>query len=42
MKNRKSDTPWKKSRTYGDLHGGRKRRKLRDNILKREHPFVAE
>ncbi|MEO9635383.1 MAG: hypothetical protein ABJF89_00475 [Parasphingorhabdus sp.] len=33
----KISTPWKKSRTYGDIHGGRMRRKFSDNIFKRAH-----
>jgi hypothetical protein len=36
MKNR-SATPWKKSRTYGDIHGGRTRRRFTDNIVARAH-----
>lgn len=36
MKNR-SATPWKKSRTYGDIHGGRMRRRMTDNIFARAH-----
>lgn len=34
---RRSTTPWKKSRTYGDLYGGRTRRRLTDNIFARAH-----
>jgi hypothetical protein len=30
-------TPWKKSRTFGDIHGGRRRRRMTDNIFKRLH-----
>ena len=30
-------TPWKKSRTYGDVYGGRKRRRMTDNIFARAH-----
>lgn len=30
-------TPWKKSRTLGDIYGGRTNRKLNDNIFKRVH-----
>jgi hypothetical protein len=30
-------TPWKKSRTYGDIYGGRKRLRLNDNIFARAH-----
>jgi len=30
-------TPWKKSRKYGDVYGGRKRTKFADNIFKRSH-----
>lgn len=29
--------PWKKSRTYGDIYGGRRWRKLADNIFMRYH-----
>lgn len=36
MKHR-SATPWKKSRTYGDLYGGRMRRRMTDNIFARAH-----
>ncbi|MGJ7499946.1 hypothetical protein ACSFBF_06270 [Variovorax sp. ZT5P49] len=36
MKNR-SATPWKKSRTFGDIYGGRMRRRLTDNIFARAH-----
>lgn len=32
-----SPTPWKKSRTFGDIYGGRGRRKLSDNIFSRCH-----
>ena len=34
---RRSTTPWKKSRTYGDIYGGRMRRRLADNIFARAH-----
>ncbi|WP_431113049.1 hypothetical protein [Variovorax paradoxus] len=34
---RRSTTPWKKSRTYGDLYGGRARRRFADNIFARAH-----
>lgn len=34
---RRSVTPWKKSRTYGDLYGGRMRRRMTDNIFARAH-----
>lgn len=30
-------TPWKKSRTYGDIYGGRARRRMTDNIFYRAH-----
>ncbi len=30
-------TPWKKSRKYGDIYGGRKRLKVADNIRRRVH-----
>lgn len=36
MKHR-SKTPWKKSRTYGDIYGGRLRRRMTDNIFLRLH-----
>jgi hypothetical protein len=32
-----SPTPWKKSRTYGDIYGGRNRLRLNDNIFQRAH-----
>lgn len=32
-----TSTPWKKSRTYGDIYGGRERRRLSDGIFKRAH-----
>ena len=34
---RQSPTPWKKSRTYGDIYGGRTRRRMTDNIFARAH-----
>ncbi len=34
---RMNQTPWKKSRTFGDIHGGRCRRRMTDNIFKRLH-----
>lgn len=34
-------TPWKKSRTFGDLHGGRIRRRMTDNIFRRLHSLQA-
>ncbi len=34
---RRSTTPWKKSRTYGDISGGRTRRRFTDNIVARAH-----
>lgn len=42
MKNRKSNkqTAWKKSRTFGDIKGGRMRVKLKDNILRRKHSLL--
>lgn len=30
-------TPWKKSRKFGDIYGGRERLRLSDNIFKRMH-----
>ena len=32
-----NQTPWKKSRTFGDIHGGRSRRRMTDNIFRRLH-----
>ncbi|QEH32493.1 hypothetical protein OJF2_09700 [Aquisphaera giovannonii] len=34
---RRSATPWKKSRTYGDIHGGRARPRLADNVFALVH-----
>jgi len=34
---RGSRTPWKKSRTYGDIYGGRSRVRMSDNIFARTH-----
>ncbi|WP_323800401.1 hypothetical protein [Parasphingorhabdus sp.] len=36
----KSQTPWKKSRTLGDIYGGRTRRKFADNIFRRAHSIT--
>jgi hypothetical protein len=33
----RNPTPWKKSRTLGDIYGGRERRKFADNIFERSH-----
>lgn len=33
----RNPTPWKKSRTFGDIYGGRERRKFADNIFARAH-----
>ena len=33
----KNLTPWKKSRTFGDIYGGRESRKFADNIFQRAH-----
>lgn len=33
----RNPTPWKKSRTFGDIYGGREHRKIADNIFKRSH-----
>lgn len=35
-----SRTPWKKSRTLGDVYGGRSRKKLTDNIFHRLHSLT--
>jgi hypothetical protein len=32
-----SRTPWRKSRTFGDIHGGRVNRRMTDNIFNRLH-----
>lgn len=34
-------TPWKKSRKFGDIHGGRIRKKLSDNTFKSYHSLQA-
>jgi hypothetical protein len=34
---RRSATPWRKSRTFGDIYGGRVRRRCVDNIFARAH-----
>ena len=36
----KKKTAWKKSRTFGDIKGGRMRIKLKYNIVKREHSLL--
>jgi hypothetical protein len=33
-------TPWRKSRTYGDIHGGRMSRRMTDNIFRRLHSLA--
>ncbi len=33
-------TPWKKSRTLGDIYGGRTSRKFADNIFRRAHSIL--
>jgi hypothetical protein len=35
-----SRTPWKKSRTFGDIYGGRQRRRMTDNIFNRLHSLT--
>ena len=40
MINRKT-TAWKKNRQLGDIAGGRRRVKLEDNILRRDHSFTV-
>lgn len=35
----RKQTAWKKSRTFGDVYGGRVRRKIPDRILQRAHSF---
>jgi hypothetical protein len=37
---RMNPTPWKKSRTFGDIYGGRLRRRMTDNIFKRLHSLT--
>ncbi len=39
MKNRK-ETAWKKNRRFGEIHGGRERLRLTDNIFKRYHDLL--
>ena len=34
-------TPWKKSRTFGDIYGGRNRQRMTDNIFARLHGLQA-
>ena len=34
-------TPWKKSRTHGDIYGGRNHRRFADNIFERAHSIPA-
>ena len=41
MSKRQSRTPYRKSRTYGDLHGGRTRRRFADNVFLRKHNLLA-
>lgn len=36
----KKRTAWKKSRTWGDIKGGRMRVKLKDNIVSRKHSLL--
>ena len=40
MQNRKQ-TAWKKSRRFGEIHGGRTRRRMTDNIFARCHSLTA-
>ena len=40
MKRSRKETAWKKSRTFGDIKGGRLRPKLADNIFNRQHNLL--
>lgn len=40
MRQSRKQTAWKKSRTFGDVKGGRKWPKLKDNIVKRKHSLL--
>ena len=40
MRQSKKQTAWKKSRTFGDVKGGRRWPKLKDNIVKRKHSLL--
>ena len=37
MKNKTGSSPWKKSRKYGDIYGGREKIRLNDNLFNRLH-----
>jgi hypothetical protein len=41
MQQNRKQTSWKKSRKFGDIHGGRCRLKMSDNIFKRHHNLLA-
>lgn len=40
MRQSRKQTAWKKSRTFGDVKGGRRWHKLKDNIVKRKHSAI--
>ena len=40
VKKRVKITAWKKNREFGDIFGGRLRRRMTDNIFKREHTLL--
>ena len=40
MRQSRKQTAWKKSRTFGDVKGGRRWPKLKDNIVKRKHSLL--
>ena len=40
MRQSRKQTAWKKSRTFGDIKGGRRWPKLKDNIVKRRHSLL--
>ena len=40
MRQSRKQTAWKKSRTFGDVKGGRRWPKLKDNIVKRRHSLL--
>lgn len=40
MKQNRKETAWKKSRKFGDIHGGRMRLKCADGIFNRTHNLL--
>jgi len=41
MKQNRKETAWKKSRKFGDIHGGRMRLKCADGIFNRNHNLLS-